>query len=81
MTFSESRAVTAVAAGATAYVGIRTGVLKSIPALGPATAPMITIVLGLVVATMLGGRGGTTGQAIEGIGIGLIVIGVSELGA
>lgn len=77
---NESNAVTAVAAGATAFAGTRFGLTAMIPALGPVGAPFVLIGLGAALATVFS-RGGVTGDALEGVGYGLIVTGVLELGS
>lgn len=76
---NESNAVTAVAAGATAFAGTKFGLVGMIPALGPVGAPFVVIALGAALATLVA-RGGVSGDAIEGVGYGLIVTGVLELG-
>lgn len=78
--FSETRAVTAVAAGATAYAVLKFGVLSRIPSVGPLSAPLATIILGAILATSIKASG-LTGEAAHGVGYGLIVAGVLTSGA
>jgi hypothetical protein len=58
----------------------RFGLVKLIPAIGPISAPIATIGLGVVLASWVA-KEGTLGAVIEGAGYGLIAIGVAELGA
>lgn len=73
------QATTAVAAGLTVFVGSRYGLLAMIPALGNVGAPLVTIALGAAIA-ILPSTEGQAGDVIEGIGYGLIAVGVLELG-
>lgn len=73
------QATTAVAAGLTAFIGSRYGLLGKVPALGNVGAPLVTIALGAAIA-VLPSQEGTVGDVLEGIGYGLITVGVLELG-
>ena len=80
MRVHQPQLTTAIAAGATVFVASRYGLLKMIPAIGPAGAGVVTILLGLAIAVLPSWEG-TTGDVTEGIGYGLIAAGVLELGA
>lgn len=75
---SERELVVAAATGATAFVVVKQGVLNRIPAIGPASPPIVAILLGIAVASMIDGEG-TAGAAIEGVGYGLIAAGAIAL--
>lgn len=77
---AEGKAVTAVAVGVTVFAASRSGVLARIPAVGPISAPIATIIIGAILATLLG-KAGMTGEILEGAGYGLIAAGVLELSA
>lgn len=80
MRVHQPQAVTAIAAGGTAFVAARYGLLAMIPTLGNVGAPLVTIALGAAIA-ILPSTEGTTGDIIEGVGYGLVVAGVLQLGA
>ena len=76
--FDDTKLVTAAAAGATAWAGTRYGLTSMIPGVGPVTAPIATVILGVILAA--GGFGsGTIGNVVEGVGYGLVTIGALEL--
>lgn len=75
----ERKLVVAGGAGLVAFAGTKFGVLKSIPGIGPVPAAVVTILLGLFLASGQLGRSGTSGGVIEGVGIGLVAIGALEL--
>lgn len=72
------RIAVAAGAGGIAFLGTKYGVLKSIPGIGPVPAAAVTILLGLFLAGGIG-QGGTTGELISGVGIGLVALGALEL--
>jgi hypothetical protein len=77
---NERRVLVAAGVAGGMFVASRFGLVKLIPAVGPVSAPIATIALGVVVSTWLA-KDGTLGAVVEGAGYGLIAIGVAELGA
>ena len=73
MRLHEEQAVTAVGAAAGAFVAVKYG--GALPAIGPLGGPLLLIVLGAVLSSVLT-TNGTTGEAIKGFGFGLIAVGV-----
>lgn len=74
----ERRLITAAGAGVVAFAGAKYGILKMIPAIGPAPAALVTIAVGVVLAAWVD-KAGTAGAIIEGAGYGLIAVGAFEL--
>lgn len=77
---NERRVLIAAGVAGGVFAASRFGLVKLIPAVGPVSAPIATIALGVVVSAWLA-KDGTLGAVIEGAGYGLIAIGVAELGA
>jgi uncharacterized membrane protein len=75
MKFHEAEAVTAAAAGLTVYGLVRTGLGSRIPALDGLSSAIVAIILGAFLAVIWDGQG-TVGNALEGVGYGLIAYGV-----
>lgn len=76
MRLHEEQAVTAVGVAAGAYVGAKYG--GALPAFGPLSGPLLLIVIGALVSTILN-TSGTTGEAVKGFGFGLVGVGVLGL--
>lgn len=74
----EREVVIGVAAAATAFFGVRQGIVQKVPALGPLSGPVVTLLLGFGIASLVDG-GGLGGDAITGVGVGLIVTGALGL--
>jgi hypothetical protein len=68
----ETAVIVGVATAGTVIALRRSGL--AIPALGPLSSPVVTILLGFVLAGVVDGSG-TGGDVIEGIGYGLIAAG------
>ena len=68
----EAALVTGVATAGAVIALRRSGI--AVPALGPLSSPVVTILLGFVLAGVVDGSG-TGGDIIEGIGYGLIAAG------
>ncbi len=68
----ESAVIVGVATAGTVIALRKAGI--AIPALGPLSSPIVSILLGFVLAGVVDG-GGTTGDVVEGIGYGLIAAG------
>jgi hypothetical protein len=64
--------------GVTAFLLIKQGWVARVPALGPASGPIVAILAGIVLAGMVDG-GGTGGDILEGVGYGLIAAGAVNL--
>jgi hypothetical protein len=77
---NERRLTIAAGVAAGVFGASRFGLVKLIPAVGPVSAPIATIALGVIVSSWLA-KEGTVGAVIEGVGYGLIAIGIAELGA
>lgn len=73
MRLHEEQAVTAVGAAAGAFVAVKYGGM--LPALGPLNGPLLLIVLGAVLSSVIS-TSGTTGEAVKGFGYGLVAVGV-----
>lgn len=70
--------VTGVVVGVTAFAGLKYGIIGRLPATGPVTPPMWSIIIGIVLAAGVDG-GGMGGDVIEGVGYGLIAAGAAAL--
>jgi hypothetical protein len=77
---NERRVIVSLGVAGGVFAASRFGLVKLIPPVGPISAPIATIALGVIVASWLA-KEGTLGAIIEGAGYGLIAIGVAELGA
>jgi len=77
---NERRVLIAAGTAGGVFVASRFGLLKLIPAVGPVSAPIATIGLGVILAAWLA-KDGTLGAVVEGAGYGLIAVGVAELGS
>jgi hypothetical protein len=80
MPLNERRLLVAAGTAAAVFGASRFGLVKLIPAVGPVSAPIATIGLGVILAAWVA-KDGTLGAVVEGAGYGLIAIGVAELGA
>lgn len=76
--FREREVVIVVAAGATAYLGAKQGIVQKVPSVGGLSGPVVTMLLGLALASFVDG-GGMTGDVVTGIGAGLVVTGALGL--
>ncbi len=72
MHVKEREIIVGAAALATVVALPRIGI--AIPALGPVSRPLVTILIGFALAGVFDG-GGTVGDVVEGIGFGLIARG------
>lgn len=64
--------------GVTAFLLLKQGWVGRIPALGPASGPIVAILAGIALAGMVDGSG-TGGDIIDGVGYGLIAAGAVNL--
>jgi hypothetical protein len=80
MPLNERRVIIAGGVAAGVFVSSKFGLLKLIPSIGPVPAPIATIAVGVLLSAWLA-KDGTVGAVIEGVGYGLVAIGVAELGS
>lgn len=78
--FRKRGAIAAVAAGATVYFLPRSGIENSIPGFDGIGAPVILAIAGFALVAMAPTEG-DAGAAIEGVGFGLLALGVATFGA
>ncbi len=74
MRFHQPGAVTAVAAGATAFAATRYGLAARIPGLDGLSPAIVLAIIGLLIASLYG-DGGTAGDVVRGVGYGLVATG------
>lgn len=78
--FRKRGAIAAVAAGATVYFLPRSGIEAAIPSIDGITVPVVLLVAGFALVAMAPTEG-DAGAAIEGVGFGLVALGVGAFGA
>jgi hypothetical protein len=74
----QSEIVTGAAAGVTAFVVIKQGLIGKLPAVGPVTQPFMAILVGLAVVAVFDG-GGDAGDVARGVAYGFIAAGAAAL--
>ena len=74
----EREVILGASAAVTTFVGVRYGIVGRVPAIGPASGGIVLLLIGVALAAMVDG-GGTGGEVITGVGIGLMATGALAL--